>query len=286
MIRLSDLLQGIGLPAEVEQAVLALEQCGFLKETGSYAPNALWQLLSSTEDVSRLQQNNKERWERISPDGENLTDEKGYLLLACMLQAGRETLERYRSLGIGDGIFYDTFQCFPRFIREHYESFGSYGFDRGWWTWRQINMKLFKLGELEFEMIQREKEGTTDNAINVHIPSGSHLSAANCKSSYEQARNFFQAFYPAYGEVDYVCSSWLLAPALKRLLPPESNILTFQQDYDILETFPDENDFMMWVFKTETEEYQKLPEDTSLQRRIKEYLQEGGKIGCAYGRLR
>jgi hypothetical protein len=282
MIRFIDLLQGIGLPTEVEKAVLSLERSGFLQETGDFAPTTLWEKLSSTEDVTNLQQNIGKRWKEV----EDPADEKGYLLLACMLWAGRETLERFRALGIGDAIFYDTFQCFPRFIREHFDSFGSYGFDRGWWTWRQISMKLFKLGELEFEMIQREVDGTQVNAINVHIPSGSHISAANCKASYEQARSFFRTFYPAYGEADYVCSSWLLAPALKQLLPPISNILTFQQDYEILESEPNDQEYMMWVFKTETQEYQKLPEDTSLQSQIKKYLLEGGKVGSAYGRLR
>ena len=41
---------------------------------------------------------------------------------------------------------------------------------------------------------------------------------------------------------------------------------------------------MEWLFHVpEDTEYEKLPEETSLQRQVKELLRNGGAVGAAYG---
>ena len=42
----------------------------------------------------------------------------------------REHLAAYQKAGISEQMFADTMKCFPRFVREHKECFGDYGFDR------------------------------------------------------------------------------------------------------------------------------------------------------------
>ena len=53
--------------------------------------------------------------------------------------------------GIDEKIFTETFKMFPRFVREHKESFGEYGFDRGFWICRIIAMEEFRLTEVQPE---------------------------------------------------------------------------------------------------------------------------------------
>lgn len=86
------------------------------------------------------------------------------------------------------------------------------------------------------------------------------------------------------------CESWLLSPALVCLLPEGSNILKFQQSFDLLSQNPEPMDVLEWVFRLtegqqKTTPLERLPEETSLQRSMKAFLLHGGKVGTARARL-
>ena len=55
-------------------------------------------------------------------------DDDGFGELAAQLQCALKTWETYR---FSEEIFVETMKCFTRFVREHLESYGRYGFDRG-----------------------------------------------------------------------------------------------------------------------------------------------------------
>lgn len=217
-------------------------------------------------------------------------DENGLKMLACMLAAAVRSHGIYQEKGINDRIYYDTFGCFSRFVGEHKVSYGEYGFDREWWTCREIAMEEFRIGELEYEMVDREGE----KEIWIHIPSDASLTRDKCRESYHAAAVFFETYYPEFTYEAMKCDSWLMAPGLKEVLPEHSNILAFQKDFVIDSTDPESQDVLGWVFKlpggdikepVSREILAALPEDTSLQRNMKKYLLEGGKIGVAVGRL-
>ena len=88
-----------------------------------------------------------------------LKEDKGNMkMLYCQLECARRTYENYKQLQISDKIYIDTMKCFSRFANECKKRNGAYFFDRGWWTYRQISMKLFRIGALEYELCQKEKE--------------------------------------------------------------------------------------------------------------------------------
>lgn len=205
-------------------------------------------------------------------------DENGLKMFACMLNAATITYEKYRRHGINEEIFIDTMHCFTRFAKEHCASYGVYGFDRGWWTYRQLSCVLFKIGELEYEY--RDDEKTT----HLHIPSGSNISIANCKKSLNEFNAFTSNYFPEK-KYPIVCSSWLLSPALDELLSPQSNIIKFKNCFDMVSWNKTEREFMQWVYGKTDIEYDKLPEKTILQRNMKKHLINGGVVGSAYGRL-
>lgn len=176
-------------------------------------------------------------------------------------------------------MFIDTMNCFPRFIEEHKVSYGTYGFDRDWWTVRQIGMKLFRIGELEYELAYEANE----KVISVHIPSNARLSIINCRESYAESQEFIRTYYPEYKDSRYICHSWLLSPALKELLPSTSNIIGFQEAFNVSEWNKEEDEFIVWVYKKKYDDYKELPVESSLQRNMKEYLMMGGVVGAAYG---
>lgn len=153
-------------------------------------------------------------------------------------------------------------------------------FDRGWWTYRQVSMSLFRIGTLEFELDKSGKE----KAVAVHIPSDADLSERAVDSSLEQAGSFFRRYYPDYQYDKYICDSWLLSPVLQELLPRQSNIVRFQERFVITGRNEEEKEYIEWLFQVPVNTaYRKLPESTALQRKAKELLLAGGNIGTAYG---
>lgn len=262
MEELQKLCARLALPEEVTAAV-----CAFGAEC-PYQPEALWAKLSNAEGERALRN-------ELTPD------ENGLKMLACMLLAGLHTRELYRAQGMGEDVFYDTFGCFPRFVGEHLKSFGRYGFDRSFWTHRQVGMKLFRIGELEYEMTGFHGE----KVLSVHIPSSAKLTPETCRDSYRRAAGFFRAHYPEYAGRPFICESWLLSPALKELLPGGSNILAFQGDYRLCEIHPEDSEFLSWVYGRADIPPRELPEDTTLRRNMKAFLLGGGKVGAATGVL-
>jgi DNA-3-methyladenine glycosylase I len=207
-------------------------------------------------------------------------DENGIKMLTCMLKCAVITYERYVEKGINNDIFIASLKCFTRFIDEHMVSYGTYAFDRYWWTARQLALQLFRIGELEYEI----KATGDEKVISLHIPSDARLTMDHIKESIKKARKFMKQYFPEYAGVKMVCHSWLLSPKLKEVLPEHSNILKFQKLFTILKA-DENNDYMLWIFKRSDLTIDQLPEDTTLQRNLKAYLKQGGKLGSAYGEL-
>ncbi len=210
---------------------------------------------------------------------ETLVDADGMQKLFVMLTAACRTRELYRARGVDDRIFLETMGCFPRFVGEHYASYGRWGFDRAFWVGRQLSMQLFRLGCLEYEMT--ETDGTP--LLSVHIPSDADLTPAVVDASLAAAHRFFASYAPAYADAPRVCHSWLLSPALGELLPSTSRIVQFQQRFVITRTYPDAESYKQWVYGDPHLQVTDFSEKTALQRGIKRYVLAGGKIGEAYG---
>ncbi len=218
---------------------------------------------------------------RISTQAELGEDEDGIKILACMLRAAVEAYEIYEDIGISDEIYYATMKCFPRFIKETYEMTGKLSFDRYWWTTRQVGCHLFRIGELEYEI----KHIDSGAVIGLHIPSDADFSPVAVDESLRMAHEFFEKYYPQLKDAEYRCHSWLLDNHLKDMLGEGSNIINFQNRFEIYDEGETGTEFVEWVFKTKSTDYNNLPEETSLQRNLKKHILAGGVIRDAYGRL-
>ncbi|WMJ23755.1 acyltransferase domain-containing protein [Paludicola sp. MB14-C6] len=226
---------------------------------------------------------------------EILKDEadKGFILLATSLSAALYTQEQYHEKGISDDIFYDTMGCFSRFVKEHKVSYGVYGFDRFFWSYRQLAQSLFRIGTLEFELAVFPLEDIVVNGktllkknepyLSIHIPSDARIDKANNHDSYHRANAFFAKYYPEFHYNMFYCNSWIISPNLKKVLPETSNIIQFLSDFSIIKVDEDEEGYKTWVFKNSNLTPEQFPEDTSLQRNIKQHVLNGGKIGGARG---
>ncbi len=260
---MKDLCDRIGMPEEVTEDILRIhEDPGFLP------------------DISGLRQ--EERWQdALQTLKEELgEDPKELKQLCCMLRCVLEAKNEYAALGLTDTIYYDTFACFSRFVREHKESYGNYGFDRGFWTVRQVSGKLFRIGQMEYELTALEGK----KAISLHIPSDAHLNGF--RESWKLAKPLLGRVFTDYAEAPVFCRSWLLAPELKQLLPGNSQILAFQKNFHIRSLNVSTGGYKLWVFKDPRLPPEAYPEDTTLQRNLKAWVLNGGTLTDALGILK
>ena len=207
------------------------------------------------------------------------------------------TREEYGRQGIGEDVYLATMLCLPRFLRETYEITGRWGYDRGFWTWRQTGGLLFRLGELEFEYRLTERneplpEGLRagDPILSVHIPSDAKLTREKLDASYTWAKRFFSEVPgPWISEKPkaILCGTWLLSPELYGLLSENSGIRRFADDYSLYHIQQNDNAIYRWLYQLSGPvSAEKLPERTCLQRSVKGHLLSGGLIGIAWGILK
>ncbi len=207
-------------------------------------------------------------------------DPDGVKILTCMLLLCEKTWDVFQEHHLSREIFRDTMGCFPRFIGEHVESYGTEAFDRSWWTVRQISGVLFRIGTLEYELLSPEDTPR----ISIHIPSDADLSMPALRDSYDRARELIDSAFPRYAGAPMICDSWLLGPQLADLLPENSRILGFQRAFR-LTAVHDTDAIRLWVFKDPRLSNEDLPENTFLQRSLKRFLLDGGVFQLGEGIL-
>jgi hypothetical protein len=77
-----------------------------------------------------------------------------------------------------------------------------------------------------------------------------------------------------------------MAPMLYDYLPSNANILKCQEMFDVeLDTVPG-RDILLWVFKNPKLPPEEYPENTSLQRKLKQFFLNGGQFLDGKGYLR
>ena len=102
------------------------------------------------------------------------------------------------------------------------------------WLSKHVRLKLFRLQELQFEPIIAPgvlpEELKTLPVLNIHIPKGAGIDLKAVDCACQEALRFWN-----YEKAVFFCHSWLLSPALKKLLPPETRIVQFGAKFHLLE---------------------------------------------------
>lgn len=191
------------------------------------------------------------------------------------------TYEEYVKRGISLQVFADTFGFVTRFITGTKDADGKYKYDWAWWLQRQITLQEFRIGSLEYEFV----EANGHREIEVHIPSDAGMSKEALCQSIKDFRKFEEKNMPDWMDVPITTFTWMIMPELEEFLPKNSNILTFKSLFDIDYVDYEQNWYMGWIFPGYSEVSEKLPEKTTLHRKLKEHLLSGKKFGIAKGHL-
>ncbi len=213
-------------------------------------------------------------------------DGKYVWALEFYLKLAMDTYEEYQERGYTDQVFDETFYDITIWCRECYRKHGVYGLDELWWLGQSVKLKLFRLGRLQFEpiLVKKDMKGREQTiqagtkALNVHIPEGEPLKMEACRESFGRAEEFFGREYQVY-----VCDSWLLSPHLEEVLPNTSNIIRFQKLFEVTDVGYQYPQAEQRIFGEILEDKRQYPENTTLQKRAKEYVLSGKDLGIGVG---
>ena len=203
------------------------------------------------------------------------------ILWELLNMTGGYSYAEYLKRSIPLDVFVATMKFCTRFLCEHLQNFQTYKFVQAWWFPRQISLSEYRIDALEYEFVD-----TGDREIAIHIPSDADLRQESVARSIRAFHEFREKYYPGWENVKLTCDTWMLMPELKEMLGENSNIIAFQNLFEIDALDYNATWYMGWIFPGAENVDELLPERTSLQRSLKEYLLAGKKFGIARGHLK
>lgn len=213
----------------------------------------------------------------------------GLLMFLCF---ARILLERYHEAGIDEAIYWSSMMDLRYKLEECRLVMGKVGSFVCWWFPRFFRLQRFGLGRLQFEVKTLPNDYVVDGialpkdhkAINVHIPrTETPLNHSEVEKSYDMAAEIFGDEFEG-GPIVFMCHSWMLDPWLHTVLPPQSNIVQFSKDFNIVESGKDDGYYQLWrVFDCFVGDPKLLPRDTTLRRAYAELVDKGEQISQGFG---
>jgi hypothetical protein len=204
-----------------------------------------------------------------------------------LLSALPDVLEWHARRGIPPEVSWATLKDLGRQVGIYRRFHGRSGFDEFDWVSRHFRGLVFQLGRLQFERSVVEEEwrsdpeliaaaGTSGRVLAIHIPEGGPLSPELCDEALAKAPEFFARHFPDEVYQVGTCDSWLLDWQLSEYLPPEANIVRFQQRFKMLSGCAVGNRAVLrFVFYRNDAALDELPQGTALERAVVAHLRAG-----------
>ena len=122
-----------------------------------------------------------------------------------------------------------------------------------------------------------------DAVVHVHIPPTGKLLPELIDETLDETKAFLKKYYPEFKYKAFACESWLMDPQLDDMLGKNTNIVKFSKRFHRLGRKSGGRGVFDFVFRIADEEIdiQNLPENTTLERKLKQHYLEGKAIyGC------
>lgn len=212
--------------------------------------------------------------------------------LIMLILMSKYLKERYEEKGLPLDVWENSMKDLLYKCIECRLVYGIWGVFADWFG-GFYHLTRFALGRLQFDVSNSPidyagnkitlKKG--DKLLRVHIPrTGARLERDKQVESYRLAADFFKPFF-GDDKIVFTCESWLLFPAVKQMLSPQSNLFAFISDYELIDSgYYD--DFFSWAWRlydTKEQDIDKLPQNTSLRKKYIDYVKSGKKSGWGYG---
>jgi len=195
-------------------------------------------------------------WPDLNDDGPS-----GRLLYYYLFALQVEELAAYHdSLGLPEDVHRDTLGALARHGETHRRQHASVGVDAGWWMLPILRGELMQVRSLKFHRVHLER-GTLaprpwldeasarsrgagflpgDESLGVHIPARIDLSPAALDATWERAREVLGRVWPHPSRRLATCQSWMMDERLVAALGPTSNIVRFQQRFELIDPYEDD----------------------------------------------
>lgn len=115
-----------------------------------------------------------------------------------------------------------------------------------------------------------------DKCLSMHLPRGADIKEENVRRACKAAFEIVEKGYPAYVGVPVQCASWLLDPGIETLVGPDSNVVRFGKLFARILSKSPGRAADSFVFPGKPVADADLPEDTRLQRALKQHYLNGG----------
>ncbi|MHB8379145.1 MAG: acyltransferase domain-containing protein [Acidimicrobiales bacterium] len=205
--------------------------------------------------------------------------------------------EYFVAEGTPEDVIDRTFDVLARHCATHRRKWGTFGVDAGWWMLPVLRGELVQVGSLQFHLVTLgvgslsptpwydERVAATlgagfrrgDVSIGVHIPQGADLSPRRLDDTMENARRDLGRLWPTSQRRLATCATWMLDERLRTFLDPSSNIVQFQQRFNVLSEYVDDDeDVLDFVFRSPGTVLGDLAQETTLQRGVVDVLSHGG----------
>ncbi len=215
-----------------------------------------------------------------------------FVLVAC---ASQRMAEEYERRGYEACLFEDFLRDLACKVGECHRWYGEWGLTKFiYWYPLFFKLEIFALGRLQYQPYKRPNAKLPidvgghsiqpeDMVYFIHIPGLGPLTEELRMDSYRRAYAFFKEELKGRPFVLF-CNSWMLYERNREFMKPTSNIVGFMNDFKIVRSFESPAQKYWWVFDRPYEgDASVLPRDTSLRRRLAEWLENGGVPGGGEG---
>ena len=188
------------------------------------------------------------------------------------------TRQMYKEKGYNENLYNDTMLDTVYKLDECKRLYGVWGVFTMEWYRLFCKCRVFTLGRLQYEPIEAPtdykdivKKG--DRIINCHIPGGGKLLDDDVTKSLQLAKKFFNV-----EPLILTCHSWLLYPPYEEMYG--SNMRKFYERWDVVRLDESDEDFWRIFYKEKLEDLCEDDIKTSLQRKMLDFIKNGGKMGA------
>lgn len=232
--------------------------------------------------------------ERIEALAKQLNMPTLCIRLLVVILATDRAIPLYREKGIDEALMWDTFRDIEQKARSVKDAYGYYGQRVLNWFVVFLRAEVLRFGCFMYVAgdYTSQKPYTYgdvtlqqgDPVWHLHIGGGQPF---HKEARYESLKRAHAQLCPDGGVLRCTCSTWLLFPPYREFLSPTSNIVSFMDDFAIVQVddHPTFRDCHRIFGKPYEGDPHALPETTSLQRAFKQHLIAGGRIGSAFGVL-